>query len=344
MSVCGDRDFPSRETTVIASNSRDPPKRASISVAVPTRARAALLDECLSSILSQSLPASEIVISEDGEDGETAAVVRRCKAAGAPIRHVRNLPPLGQLGNRQRALQLTTGDFVAMLDDDDAWSENFLSETFAAMEAGDCGFCSSDHYIMDAASRVIEEESDAASERFGRSTMSEGRYEDVLYRELVWKPFPLGCTLFSRQVLAAIGFFPPYAGVVPDFALFLELGAARVAGFYLPKRLGRYRVHPGQQRANRVESGRGLADCLVGYYARHRADLSARERDELGKLYRQSVLELAIAHAHLRERRRSIHTLRSFGLLGWGWPKAARVVVLAALLAGASKKARTGLG
>ncbi len=83
MSVCGDRDFPSRETTLIASNSRDPPKRASISVAVPTRARAALLDECLSSILSQSLPASEIVISEDGEDGET----RRWCAAVKPLEH-----------------------------------------------------------------------------------------------------------------------------------------------------------------------------------------------------------------------------------------------------------------
>src|SRR5436190_15365353 len=122
------------------------PARATISVAVTTRARAGLLDECLRSVLNQTLPASEIVVSEDGEDGETAAIVGRYKADGAPIRYVRNVPPLGQLGNRQRAFQLTAGDFVSMLDDDDAWCETFLSETLAAIQASKCGFCSTDHY------------------------------------------------------------------------------------------------------------------------------------------------------------------------------------------------------
>jgi hypothetical protein len=132
--------------------------------------------------------------------------------------------------------------------------------------------------------------------------------------------------------------------VVADFALFLELGAARVEGFYLPRRLGRYRAHPEQQTGNRVETGRALADCVVGFYERHQADLNARERDELAKLYRQSVLELAIAHAHARQRRPSVDALRSYGSLGWGWPKVARVAVLAALLAGASKRQPLGRG
>ena len=325
-----------------ASNERDPHKAPTISVAVPTRARPSLLDECLFSIRSQSLPPFEIVVSEDGDDLATAAVVRRHRAAGAPIRHVRNVPPLGQLGNRQRALQLTTGNFVAMLDDDDVWSETFLSETFAAMEASNCGFCSTDHYIIDAASCVINEESEAASNEFGRSTMTEGRYTDVLYRELVSKPFSLAFTLFARPVLAAIGFFPSYAGVVPDFALFLELGAARVEAFYLPKRLGGYRAHPEQQTGNRVEVATDLLECLLGFYARHHGDISSRERDALAELYRQSALELAIAHAHVRQRRRSMGALRSYGTLGWGWPRAARVAVLAALLAGASKRPMTG--
>ncbi len=315
---------------------------ASISVAVTTRARADLLDECLGSILRQTLIASEIVVSEDGEDDETAAVVRRHMALGAPIRHVRNLPPLGQLGNRQRALQLTTGDFVAMLDDDDSWSETFLSETLAAIEASNCGFCSTDHYIMDAASNVSEEESHAASTRFGRSTMIEGKYEDVLYRELIWKPFPLQFTLFARTALEGIGFFPSYGGVVADFALFLELGVNRISGFYLPKRLGRYRAHHGQQTCNRIEMGEGLTACLRGFYGRHQGEISERERDEVERLFRRSVLELAIANAHARERLRALDVLRSFGSLGWGWPPPARVAVLGALLAGASKQPTAG--
>jgi glycosyltransferase involved in cell wall biosynthesis len=289
----------------------------------------------LRSILNQTLPASEIVVSEDGDDVETGVVVRSYKALGAPIRHVQNVPPLGQLRNRQQAFQLTTGDFAAMLDDDDAWDESFLRETFAAIEASKCGFCSTDHFIMDANSRVLDHESQAASNRFGRSAMTEGRYEDVLYRELLSKPFPLQFTLFARPILAGIGFFPPDANTVPDLALFLELGAARVAGFYLPRRLGRYRVHPTQQTHSRVEQGESLTACLRGFVARHGSDISERERDAIAKLYRDSVLELAIAHAHIRQRRRAIGILRFYPSLGWGWPSPARVGVFGALLAGA---------
>jgi glycosyltransferase involved in cell wall biosynthesis len=246
------------------------------------------------------------------------------------------VPPLGQLANRQQAFWLTTGDFVAMLDDDDAWSDDFLANTHAALDANDCSFCSSDHYIMDSDSQILGDESNAASIRFGRAAMSEGRYDDVLHRELVSTSFPLQFTLFSRQVLDAIGFFPPYGRTVPDFALFLELGAARVPGYFLPKRLGRYRVHAGQQTHNRIEKGLALIECLRGFCGRH-SGIGARERDAAAELYRQSVIELAIAYAHVGQRRDSIGALRSYPSMGWGWVHPSRALVLGALLAGARK-------
>jgi glycosyltransferase involved in cell wall biosynthesis len=313
-----------------------------ISVAVTTCSRPAFLDECLRSVLGQTLPATEIVVSEDGEDAQTSLVLARYKAAGAPVRHVRNVPPLGQLLNRRQALQLTTGDLVAMLDDDDAWDQGFLSETALRLQESGSYFCSTDHHLMDANSQVLEEASESSSSRFGRSTMMEGRYEDVLYRELASKPFPLQFTLFARPSLAAVGFFPPYAGIVPDFALFLELGAAGVAGFYLPRRLGRYRVHTGQQTHNRIELEESLAACLRGFYARHHATITGRERTAVARLYRVSVLELAIAHAHARQRKAAMGSLRAYRALGWGWPQPARLAVLGALIAGARK--RRGVG
>jgi glycosyltransferase involved in cell wall biosynthesis len=308
-----------------------------ISVAVPASGRPRFLDECLQSIVDQTLPACEIVVSEDGRDPENAAIVEKYAGAGAPIRHVTNVPGLGQLANRQQAFRLSTGDFVAMLDDDDAWSPDFLRATHAALEASGCGFCSSDHFIMGTDSNLLIRESIAASKRFGRADMAEGRYDDVLYRELVATSFPLQFTLFSRDSLAAVGFFPPYGGTVPDFALFLELGAARIAGYFLPKRLGRYRVHADQQTHNRVEKGLALTECLRGFRARHRT-LGAREQTAVADLYRRSVLELAIAYAHVRQRRDSIGALRAYKSLGWGWGPPSRALVLGALLAGATKR------
>ena len=147
--------------------SRRPRNMPTISVAVTTRSRPVFLEECLRSVLSQTLPATEIVVSQEGEDAQTAAVIAKCKVAGAPIQHVRNVPPLGQLLNRRQALQLTTGEFVAMLDDDDAWSEDFLSETASHLQASECDFCSTDHHLMDVDSRILEDESESSSSRFG---------------------------------------------------------------------------------------------------------------------------------------------------------------------------------
>jgi glycosyltransferase involved in cell wall biosynthesis len=310
-----------------------------ISVAVPASGRPRFLEECLMSVMRQTLPASEIIVSEDGQDAQNAMIVERYVAAGAPIWHITNVPPLGQFANRQQAFRLTTGDFVAMLDDDDAWNDDFLSETYTALEANGCSFCSSDHYIMDADSRILDDESNAASIRFGRSAMSEGRYDDVLHREIMSTSFPLQFTLFSRRDLDAIGFIPPYGKTVPDFALFLELGAARFAGYFLPKRLGRYRVHSDQQTRNRIEQGLALTEALSVFCARH-PGIRAHERDAAAELYRRSVIELAVAYAHVGQRRRSIEALRSYGSLGWGWVQPSRAFILIALLAGARKHRR----
>jgi glycosyltransferase involved in cell wall biosynthesis len=310
-----------------------------ISVAVPASGRPRFLEECLLSVIRQTLPASEIVVSEDGQDAKNAIIVERYIAAGAPIRHITNVPPLGQFANRQQAFRLTTGDVVAMLDDDDAWNDDFLGETFGALEANGCSFCSSDHYIMNADSQILDDESNAASIRFGRAAMSEGRYDDVLHRELVSTSFPLQFTLFSRRDLEAIGFFPSYGKTVPDFALFLELGAARFAGYFLPKRLGRYRVHADQQTHNRIEQGLALTESLRAFCARH-PGIHLHERDAAAELYRRSVIELAIAYAHDGQRRRSIEALRSYRSLGWGWVPPSRAFILGALLVGARKHRR----
>jgi glycosyltransferase involved in cell wall biosynthesis len=311
--------------------------RATVSVAVTTRGRPGLLAECLRSILDQAEPATEIVVSEDGVDQRTAEVVGAFQKENPAVRYVRNDKPLGQLLNRQRALLLTTGDFVAMLDDDDVWSEDFLAVTLSRIQWSGCGFCSTDHHIIGADSSVMSVESDAATARFGRSEMTEGVYDDVLLRELRWKPFPLGTTLFARETLERVGFIPPYAGVVPDLGLFLEIGAARVRGFYVPQRLGRYRVHPDQQTERRAEVGCALVSCLRAFSDLHRSDLTSTENRHLSSFYRRSVVELAVARAHLRDRIGSVDALRGYGALGWGWAPPPRLGVLAALLAGAAE-------
>jgi glycosyltransferase involved in cell wall biosynthesis len=312
--------------------------RPRISVAVPTARRPEYLKACLDSILAQTMPPAEIVVSDDGDDRETGLVVSALRRQTTLIRYVRNRHPLGQLRNRQQAFQLTSGNLVAMLDDDDVWDEAFLELTSCALEsAPECGFCSTDHYVIDSGGQILVDESKALSQRTGRASMISGIYRDVFARELKTHPFSLQFTLFRRQPLEAVGFFPAYSQTVPDLALFLALGAQGIPGFFIQNRTGKYRAHPEQQTAKRTEQAASLVDCLVGIERRY--SLHADEKRLLAKAYRAALVELAIARSHDRERRASLAALIHYGALGWGPPRPRRLVVLVALLLGVRRGA-----
>jgi glycosyltransferase involved in cell wall biosynthesis len=313
--------------------------RPSVSVAVPTH-RKAHLRSCLNSILRQTLPPTELIVSQDGDDPAITQLVDDLPKGGLSVRHILNESPLGQLANRTQAFQCTAGEFVAMLDDDDEWESTFLEKTVGALIAHpQCGFCTTDHYIIDEGGLVLRRETFESSKRFGRSSMTSRVYDDVLWRQLNTKPFSLHTTLFRRSVLSELGFFPSDGGTVPDFALFLELGARRTSALYLAERLGKYRVHSGQQTRSRREPSRDQARFLEGFRSRHK--LADREERLVRRRFHDSVIELAIAHAHQRERRAVLAALRGYSAMGWEWPRMRRIVALVALLAGVRKPRRT---
>jgi GT2 family glycosyltransferase len=305
-----------------------------VSVVVPARGRPEYLAEALSSIAAQTRAADEVIVSEDGAEPEIAAVITR---APLPVTHIANRAPLGQLGNRRQAFAAATGELVAMLDDDDRWSPDFLATMEAALiEHPDCAFASADHWWMSARGEIMERESDVASERFGRATMVDGVYDDVLARTLTTQPFALQFTLFRRKALAAVGFFPQTAGTAPDFALMLTLGARGERAVYVNRRLGAYRVHAAQQtRTGRIEN----ATAVIASLRAVAPSCDAQARGLLARRYRQASLEGAIAHAHKHSRTDALAALAHAWALGPGPLSARRLIVLAVLLATPKRRA-----
>jgi len=106
-----------------------PPERRwpRISVVVCTRDRAPVLRECLTAATALSYPNYEIIVVNDGADGDTAA------AAAAAGVHAINTPPVGLSAARNLGLTAATGEIVAYLDDDavpDPHWLHFLAEAF----------------------------------------------------------------------------------------------------------------------------------------------------------------------------------------------------------------------
>ncbi len=314
------------------------PREPGVSVAVPTRARPGLLEQCLSSVMRQTRQPDEVIVSQDGEDEGTREIVAYFRSR-LPIRHLQNETPLGQLRNRTQALSATHNELVAMLDDDDEWEPTFLERTAAALERHpECAFCTTDHFLISPEGAVLQAETEAYSAAYGRAQFQTAVHDDVLTRELRHTCYSLVTTLFRREALVEIDFFPTDAGTAVDLGLFLELGAHGFRCIYLDERLGRYRIHGGQtgQTIERSKLGAGKVSALRGLADRHR--LTRSDQELLSAKYRAAVIELAIAHAHAHQRGAVIGAVRGYGELGWGWPPLRRVAVLTALLLGARKR------
>ena len=86
-----------------------------VSVVVPTKDRARLLDQTLRSIAEQTEPAAEVIVADDGSTDDTADVVAR---HGATL--VRNRQGgWGAAGGRNAGLERVTTGLVAFVDSDD---------------------------------------------------------------------------------------------------------------------------------------------------------------------------------------------------------------------------------
>jgi glycosyltransferase involved in cell wall biosynthesis len=107
--------------------------RPCISVVIPTRARPDLVTRALASALAQTVRDLEVIVVVDGPDPATVGAV---EAIDDPrIRVIVADPPLGAGGARNRGVAAARADWVAFLDDDDAWLPAKLERQLAAIEA-----------------------------------------------------------------------------------------------------------------------------------------------------------------------------------------------------------------
>lgn len=105
----------------------------SISVVIPTQDRPELLFEAIRSVKNQTLPAKEIIIIDDASANKVDQDALRHKF-GVNIKVIRNEQSRGLAWARYRGVKECTGKWVAHLDDDDLYEENFLKDAMSALK------------------------------------------------------------------------------------------------------------------------------------------------------------------------------------------------------------------
>ncbi len=99
-----------------------------VSVHICTFNRADFIGRAIESVLIQTYKNLDILIIDDASTDSTETIIAKYMQTDSRIRYVRNTRNLGITKNRNKALQITDADFVAVLDSDDYWIDTHKIE------------------------------------------------------------------------------------------------------------------------------------------------------------------------------------------------------------------------
>ncbi|MEM8805224.1 MAG: glycosyltransferase family 2 protein [Cyanobacteria bacterium P01_G01_bin.38] len=225
-----------------------------ISVIIPTYNRPAYLKEAIASVVSQTYPHLEIIVSDDCSDESPQPIIEAFQDARLRLR--RNPRNLGIGLNSTHAFAEAKGKYVASLNDDDRWDAHFLERLVRPLEGNPAlvlAFC--DYYVIDDRGQIDRAATEKHTRREKRHTLQEGSYQPFWKIGLVDQAvFTASAALIRKDAVQWERLFE--AGVFWDY--YLAYLACRGGGgaYYCAERLAYYRMHA--QSENMVSGNRNI--------------------------------------------------------------------------------------
>lgn len=274
-----------------------------VSVALGTHNGAAFLEAQVRSILAQSRPVDEIVISDDASSDGTLDLVERLlreesaeRSTPSPpsVLILRNASALGVTANFEQALRSTTGDLVALADQDDVWHTDRVARAvsmFAAEPTLD--LVASDARLVDWVGRdsgTTLFETLGVTDGLRRRLRSGDAFDELLRRNVI-----TGATMMvTRDLIDRASPFP-MTWVHDEWLAIVASVGGGIGLVDFP--LIDYRQHGGNQIGVRRLSIGGRFGRLRESRAERNARLLARTTDLAARLPRIAVDEVKVRGA-----------------------------------------------
>lgn len=287
------------------------------SIVTPAYEAAGSIAECVESALAQTLPAHEIIVVDDGSTDGTADRLAEYRDRIVYVRQENR----GAAAALNVGVHSATGDFVAILDADDAYEpERLAALSELAQARPDLDILATDAYL---------EVDGTVVGRFYEATPFEPERQRLEIIERCFVTWPA----IRRARLLELGGYDESMRFASDWECYLRLlyGGCRAGAVDEP--LMRYRIGSNRSLSdNRVEA---LRDRVRVLERAAQLELSQEERHYLEYYLRRRRRRVLLAESEqaLRERRAGARRLALAVATTSGVPVATRVRAAAAALA-----------
>ena len=212
-----------------------------VSVIIPAYNAETYLERALNSARAQTMPNLEIMVVDDASADDTIGVARRIAAQDSRVRVLHNEHNAGSSISRNRAIEAARGEWIALLDADDAWFPERLEQMLVSDDNADV--ISDDVYIVFRSLikpdkpvlwSLLQEEGLSVAETRWLDILDFVRYEFFsLLQPIIRRSF------LTQHRLA----YAPTVRMAEDFRLYFELMASGARWLQLPEGYYLYYKH-----------------------------------------------------------------------------------------------------
>lgn len=213
-----------------------------VSVIIPTYNRSSYLREAIKSAVQQNYKNIEILVSDNCSSENPQAIVESFQ--DSRIKFWRNETNIGMFANAINTFKKAQGKYVASLNDDDVWNEDFLEKLVPHLEANPdltLAFC--DHYIINASGEIDAPTTERNTRYWKRNQLKEGIHQPFSKIGLVHASVPTNVAAVVRRDVVDWDNIPPEVAHKWDVYITYLCSRAGRGAYYCPQRLTRYRDH-----------------------------------------------------------------------------------------------------
>lgn len=280
-----------------------------VSVCIPTYNYGQFIGEAIESVLGQTLPDFEIIITDNASTDDTAAIVAEYVSKDSRIHYLRNDTNIGMVGNWNRCLALASGEYVKFLCSDDLLEPDCLAELARLLDQNQSASLAS-------CARGIITGSDnttylAYSDKEEVVSGAECIREILVKGNIVGEP----TAVMFRRTLAQRGFDESFAQLT-DMELWLHL-LERGGFVFSPEILCLYRQHDTQETKKNINSIRIYTEgrrLFLTYSVKPGVTFGLMQwifcsiRPLLAFLYCSLYARFSVSNKHIGERKRPLQT------------------------------------
>lgn len=211
-----------------------------VSVIMASYNKEKYISESINSVINQTYPDWELIISDDGSEDNTCSIVKRFTENDSRIKLVQSSVNLGAAHARNTALSKATGRYIAYLDADDLWCPDKLLKQLDYMRENGYAMCYTSYDIIESNGEF-------------RKTIHippKVNYEDFLKK-------PLTC---SHSIMIDTAVVDKQLMIMPDIrrgqdaATWLKILKSGIIGYGLDDSLAKYRRNEGSLSSNKLKA------------------------------------------------------------------------------------------